>query len=82
MLGLVDQPWRIPRLTQQQRQQVIATLPPPLLLGLLVALADQHFGGHGESVPFNLLCPHRVQVSERVKVLLTFLRVRCRALSR
>lgn len=37
---------------------------------------------HGESVPFNLLCPHRVQVSERVKVLQAFLRERCAALSR
>ncbi|MNE82546.1 hypothetical protein D3C80_1792750 [compost metagenome] len=46
LLCLVDQPWRVPRLAEQQRQQVIATLPTPLLLGLLVTLADQHLGGH------------------------------------
>ncbi|MDD0971211.1 MULTISPECIES: LysR family transcriptional regulator [Pseudomonas] len=45
--------------------------------GRLVTLFDDW---QGESVPFNLLCPHRVQVSERVKVLQAFLRVRCRAL--
>jgi hypothetical protein len=35
----------------------------------------------GESVPFNLLCPHRVQVSERVRVLQAFLQARCALLS-
>ncbi|WP_085657007.1 LysR family transcriptional regulator [Pseudomonas sp. B11(2017)] len=47
--------------------------------GRLVTLFDDW---HGESVPFNLLCPHRVQVSERVKVLQAFLRERCKTLSR
>ncbi|MBV4458583.1 LysR family transcriptional regulator [Pseudomonas sp. COR58] len=47
--------------------------------GRLVTLFDDW---QGESVPFNLLCPHRVQVSERVKVLLAFLRERCKTLSR
>lgn len=31
----------------------------------------------GESAPFNLLCPHRAQVSERVKALQRFLPQRC-----
>jgi DNA-binding transcriptional LysR family regulator len=47
--------------------------------GRLVTLFDDW---QGESVPFNLLCPHRVQVSERVKVLQTFLQERCEALRR
>ncbi|MFJ4193889.1 LysR family transcriptional regulator [Pseudomonas sp. NPDC089534] len=47
--------------------------------GRLVTLFDDW---QGESVPFNLLCPHRVQVSERVKVLQAFLRERCGTLSR
>jgi DNA-binding transcriptional LysR family regulator len=47
--------------------------------GRLVTLFD---GWQGESAPFNLLCPHRVQVSERVRVLQVFLRKRCTALSR
>jgi len=47
--------------------------------GRLVPLFDDW---HGESVPFNLLCPHRVQVLERVKVLQAFLRERCEALRR
>lgn len=34
----------------------------------------------GEPTPFNLMCPHRLQVSERVKVLHRFLHVRCQAL--
>lgn len=34
----------------------------------------------GESAPFNLLCPHRAQVSERVKLLQAFLQQRCAAL--
>ncbi|WP_166219303.1 LysR family transcriptional regulator [Pseudomonas atagonensis] len=46
--------------------------------GRLVTLFDDWLG---ESVPFNLLCPHRVQVSVRVKVLQAFLQERCRALS-
>ncbi|MCF5704843.1 LysR family transcriptional regulator [Pseudomonas syringae] len=45
--------------------------------GRLLTLFDDWLG---ESVPFNLLCPHRVQVSERVKVLQVFLRERCREL--
>lgn len=45
--------------------------------GRLVTLFDDW---QGESVPFNLLCPHRVQVSERVKVLQAFLQERCHAL--
>ncbi|MHC8395000.1 LysR family transcriptional regulator [Pseudomonas sp. LB3P93] len=47
--------------------------------GRLVTLFDDW---QGESVPFNLLCPHRVQVSERVKVLQAFLQERCHALCR
>jgi DNA-binding transcriptional LysR family regulator len=47
--------------------------------GRLVTLFDDW---DGETAPFNLLCPHRVQVSERVKVLQAFLRERCAALSR
>ncbi|MEK1913691.1 MULTISPECIES: LysR family transcriptional regulator [Pseudomonas] len=35
----------------------------------------------GESVPLNLLCPHRLQVSERVKVLQGFLQARCQLLA-
>lgn len=35
---------------------------------------------HGEPAPFNLMCPHRLQVSERVKVLHRFLQVRSAAL--
>jgi len=31
----------------------------------------------GEPTPFNLMCPHRLQVSERVKVLHRFLQMRC-----
>ncbi|WP_225908717.1 LysR family transcriptional regulator [Pseudomonas lactucae] len=34
----------------------------------------------GEPTPFNLMCPHRLQVSERVKMLHRFLQVRCQAL--
>ncbi|EFQ63052.1 transcriptional regulator, LysR family [Pseudomonas fluorescens WH6] len=34
----------------------------------------------GEPTPFNLMCPHRLQVSERVKVLHRFLQERCQAL--
>jgi len=34
----------------------------------------------GEPTPFNLMCPHRLQVSERVKVLHRFLQTRCRTL--
>ena len=34
----------------------------------------------GEPTPFNLMCPHRLQVSERVKALHRFLQVRCQAL--
>ena len=34
----------------------------------------------GEPTPFNLMCPHRLQVSERVKVLHRFLQTRCQAL--
>ena len=34
----------------------------------------------GEPTPFNLMCPHRLQVSERVKVLHRFLQVRCQTL--
>lgn len=34
----------------------------------------------GEPTPFNLMCPHRLQVSERVKVLHRFLHLRCHAL--
>lgn len=47
--------------------------------GRLVTLFDDW---QGESVPFNLLCPHRLQVSERVKVLQAFLQERCEALRR
>ncbi|POA42268.1 LysR family transcriptional regulator [Pseudomonas sp. MPR-ANC1] len=47
--------------------------------GRLVTLFDDW---DGESAPFNLLCPHRVQVSERVKVLQAFLRERCATLNR
>ncbi|AZD08847.1 Transcriptional regulator, LysR family [Pseudomonas chlororaphis] len=35
----------------------------------------------GESVPLNLLCPHRLQVSQRVKVLQGFLQERCQLLA-
>jgi len=34
----------------------------------------------GEPTPFNLMCPHRLQVSERVKVLHRFLQARCQKL--
>ncbi|NWC41641.1 substrate binding domain-containing protein, partial [Pseudomonas tolaasii] len=37
-------------------------------------------GWQGEPTPFNLMCPHRLQVSERVKVLHGFLQARCEAL--
>ncbi|WP_347900647.1 LysR family transcriptional regulator [Pseudomonas purpurea] len=47
--------------------------------GRLVTLLDDW---QGESAPFYLLCPHRVQVSERVKVLQAFLQARCQSLSR
>ncbi|PKA73198.1 LysR family transcriptional regulator [Pseudomonas baetica] len=47
--------------------------------GRLVTLLDDW---QGESAPFNLLCPHRMQVSERVKVLQLFLQERCRGLNR
>ncbi|MFJ2539287.1 LysR family transcriptional regulator [Pseudomonas sp. NPDC087614] len=47
--------------------------------GRLVTLFDDW---QGESVPFNLLCPHRLQVSEKVRVLQAFLRERCLVLSR
>ena len=47
--------------------------------GRLLTLFDDW---QGESAPFNLICPHRVQVSERVKVLQAFLRERCAALRR
>nr|WP_315449048.1 LysR family transcriptional regulator [uncultured Pseudomonas sp.] len=47
--------------------------------GRLVTLFDDW---RGEHAPFNLFCPHRVQVSERVKVLQAFLQERCQALSR
>ncbi|AZF58474.1 LysR family transcriptional regulator [Pseudomonas sp. R11-23-07] len=48
-----------------------------LAAGRLVALFD---GWQGEPAPFNLMCPHRLQVSERVKVLQRFLQERCQAL--
>ncbi|AZF42750.1 Transcriptional regulator [Pseudomonas sp. R1-43-08] len=48
-----------------------------LAAGRLVALFD---GWQGEPAPFNLMCPHRLQVSERVKVLQRFLQVRCQTL--
>ncbi len=35
----------------------------------------------GEPTPIYLMCPHRVQVSERVRVLHTFLRERCASLA-
>ena len=47
--------------------------------GRLVTLLDDW---QGERAPFNLLCPHRMQVSERVKVLQLFLQERCRGLNR
>lgn len=34
----------------------------------------------GEPAPFNLLCPHRLQVSQRVRLLHSFVSQRCRAL--
>ena len=34
----------------------------------------------GEPAPFNLLCPHRLQVSQRVRLLHSFVLQRCRAL--
>ena len=43
----------------------------------LVALFEDW---QGEPAPFNLMCPHRLQVSERVKVLHRFLQDRCQAL--
>jgi DNA-binding transcriptional LysR family regulator len=46
--------------------------------GRLVKLLDDW---QGESAPFNLLCPHRLQVSERVRVLQVFLQERCAGLS-
>ncbi len=46
LLRLIDQPRRVAGVAQQQRQQVIATLAPPLLLGLLIALTNEHFGSH------------------------------------
>jgi DNA-binding transcriptional LysR family regulator len=42
--------------------------------GRLVPLLDDW---QGEPAPFNLMCPHRLQVSERVKVLHRFLQARC-----
>ncbi|AZF37589.1 Transcriptional regulator, LysR family [Pseudomonas sp. R4-39-08] len=48
-----------------------------LAAGRLVALFD---GWQGEPAPFNLMCPHRLQVSERVKVLQRFLQERCQTL--
>ncbi|AZE89443.1 LysR family transcriptional regulator [Pseudomonas orientalis] len=48
-----------------------------LAAGRLVALFDEW---QGEPAPFNLMCPHRLQVSERVKVLQRFLQERCRTL--
>ena len=46
LLGFVHQARGVAAVGQQQGQQIIATLAPPLLFGLLVALADQHFSGH------------------------------------
>ncbi len=43
---------------------------------LLPVLSDWQ----GESAPLNLLCPHRAQVSERVKLLQVFIQQRCAAL--
>ncbi|TKK27374.1 LysR family transcriptional regulator [Pseudomonas sp. CFBP13528] len=48
-----------------------------LAAGRLVALFDEW---QGEPAPFNLMCPHRLQVSERVKALQRFLQERCQAL--
>ncbi|MEG8232554.1 LysR family transcriptional regulator [Pseudomonas orientalis] len=48
-----------------------------LAAGRLVALFDTW---QGEPAPFNLMCPHRLQVSERVKVLQRFLQARCQTL--
>ncbi|MGC5703274.1 LysR family transcriptional regulator [Pseudomonas sp. NFXW11] len=48
-----------------------------LRAGRLVALLGDW---QGEPAPFNLLCPHRLQVSERVRLLHGFLLQRCRAL--
>ena len=45
--------------------------------GRLVALFEDW---QGEPAPFNLMCPHRLQVSERVKVLHRFLQARCQTL--
>ncbi|AZF05545.1 LysR family transcriptional regulator [Pseudomonas sp. R5-89-07] len=48
-----------------------------LAAGRLVALFE---GWQGEPAPFNLMCPHRLQVSERVKALQRFLQERCQTL--
>ncbi|MBD9460072.1 LysR family transcriptional regulator [Pseudomonas sp. PDM05] len=45
--------------------------------GRLLALFEDW---QGEPAPLNLMCPHRLQVSERVKVLHRFLQERCQAL--
>ncbi|WP_313451481.1 LysR family transcriptional regulator [Pseudomonas rhodesiae] len=45
--------------------------------GRLVPLFE---GWQGEPAPLNLMCPHRAQVSERVKVFQAFLQQRCHAL--
>ncbi|MNJ61306.1 hypothetical protein D3C77_570870 [compost metagenome] len=47
---LIDQTWRIPRATQQQREQIVTTLSPPLLLHLQVALGQEHFRGHAHQL--------------------------------
>ena len=50
-----------------------------LQAGRLVALLPDW---QGEPTPFNLMCPRRLQVSERVKVLHRFLQQRCQTLLR
>ena len=44
--GLVHQARGIAGATQQQGQQVVAALPPPLLLHLQMTLGQEHLGGH------------------------------------
>ena len=58
--GFVEQPRGITAAAKQQRQQVVTALPPPLLVGLQMALGQQHFGGHAHQFTVG---PHVLRVA-------------------
>ncbi len=64
MPGLVEQPRRIAAAAQQQGQQIVTALPSPLLVGLQMALGQQHFGGHAHQLTIGT---HLLRVTGQAK---------------